>query len=75
MDALKNFASKQSGSGGSNNAQPTGEKKDFGDKIAGLVNKREGNKISDQQLETGTDKARELYEKSTGSKVDPKFSN
>ncbi|KAI1386022.1 uncharacterized protein F4822DRAFT_432879 [Hypoxylon trugodes] len=75
MDALKKFAGNQSGSTGNNNAQPTGEKKDLGDKIAGFVNKKEGNKLSDQQLETGTDKLRGMYEKSTGNKVDPRISN
>lgn len=34
--------------------------------VAGFINKKEGNRFSDQQLETGTDKARELYEKATG---------
>ncbi|OTA52086.1 hypothetical protein K449DRAFT_440944 [Hypoxylon sp. EC38] len=76
MDALKNFASgNKSQTTGSNNTQQTGEKKDIGDKIAGFVNKKEGNRFTDQQLESGTDKVREMYEKSTGNKVNPKFSN
>ncbi|KAI0379509.1 hypothetical protein F5Y04DRAFT_130085 [Hypomontagnella monticulosa] len=77
MDALKKFAggnSQTSGAAGTN-PQQSGEKKDLGDKIAGFVNKKEGNRFSDNQLETGTDKARELYEKATGNKVDPKISN
>ncbi|KAI4863305.1 hypothetical protein F4820DRAFT_379046 [Hypoxylon rubiginosum] len=77
MDALKNFASKNSsqGSGNTGNTQQSGEKKDYGDKISSFLNKKEGGKLSDQQLETGTDKAREMYEKATGNKVDPKYSN
>ncbi|KAI1073587.1 hypothetical protein F5B20DRAFT_587123 [Whalleya microplaca] len=74
MDALKNFASGNK-SGNTGNAQQGTENKDLGDKVAGFLNKREGNKLSDQQLESGTDKARELYEKATGNKVNPKISN
>ncbi|KAI2607823.1 hypothetical protein GGR54DRAFT_643908 [Hypoxylon sp. NC1633] len=73
MDAFKKIAGGSTGN--ANNAQQPGEKKDFGDKIAGFANKREGGKMSDQQVESGTDKARELYEKATGNKVDPKISN
>ncbi|KAI0891037.1 hypothetical protein F4806DRAFT_340930 [Annulohypoxylon nitens] len=75
MDALKKFAGKSESTGNTNNAQQSGEKKDIGDRVAGFINKKEGNRFSDQQLETGTDKARELYEKATGNKVDPKISN
>ncbi|KAI2603371.1 uncharacterized protein GGS25DRAFT_511085 [Hypoxylon fragiforme] len=74
MDALKKFAGGSS-SGNTANTQPTGEKKDYGDKIAGFMNKKQGNKVSDQQLESGTDTVRGLYEKATGKKVDPKYSN
>ncbi|KAI1207579.1 uncharacterized protein F4807DRAFT_171561 [Annulohypoxylon truncatum] len=75
MDALKKFAGKAGGSSGNANTQQTGQQKDYGDKVASLINKKEGGKLSDQQLETGTDKAREMYEKATGNKVDPKYSN
>ncbi|XXH02079.1 hypothetical protein Hte_008444 [Hypoxylon texense] len=77
MDALKKFASSNSSQGSANtgNTQQSAEKKDYGDKISSFINKKEGGKLSDQQLETGTDKAREMYEKATGNKVDPKFSN
>ncbi|KAI1763229.1 hypothetical protein GGR53DRAFT_373570 [Hypoxylon sp. FL1150] len=77
MDALKNFASGNSSQNTQNtgNAQQSGEQKDYGDKIASFINKKEGGKLSDQQLETGTDKAREMYEKASGNKVDPKWSN
>lgn len=30
------------------------------------MNKKQGGKLSDSQLESGTDKARNLYEKATG---------
>ncbi|KAI1647493.1 hypothetical protein F4815DRAFT_3184 [Daldinia loculata] len=75
MDALKNFASGNSQNTGNTNAQQTGEKKDFGDKIAGFMNKKQGGKLSDSQLESGTDKARNLYEKATGNKINSKISN
>ncbi|KAI6083198.1 hypothetical protein F4821DRAFT_196263 [Hypoxylon rubiginosum] len=74
MDALKNFASGNK-SENTANTQQSGEKKDYGDKISSFLNKKEGGKLSDQQMETGTDKAREMYEKSTGNKIDPKWSN
>ncbi|KAI8962795.1 hypothetical protein F5Y11DRAFT_177480 [Daldinia sp. FL1419] len=75
MDALKNLTGGNSQGTGNAGTQQTGEKKDIGDRIAGFVNKKEGHKLSDQQLETGTDKARNMYEKATGNKVDPKISN
>ncbi|KAL7619351.1 hypothetical protein AAE478_009888 [Parahypoxylon ruwenzoriense] len=78
MDAIKNFASNKAGGNKSSNnynSQKSGEKKDLGDKIAGFINKREGGKFTEQQLETGTDKARQIYEKTTGHKVDPRISN
>ncbi|KAI5859828.1 hypothetical protein GGS23DRAFT_600015 [Durotheca rogersii] len=74
MDALKKFAGGSSSSHG-NGAQTSGEKKDVGDRVAGFINKRQGGKLSDQQLETGTDKVRGMYEKATGKKVNPKISN
>ncbi|KAI2631575.1 hypothetical protein GGS26DRAFT_591447 [Hypomontagnella submonticulosa] len=77
MDAFKKFTggnTQTTGATGTNPQQP-GEKKDLGDKIAGFVNKKEGNRASDTQIESGTDKVRGLYEKATGNKVDPKISN
>ncbi|KAI0179631.1 hypothetical protein GGR52DRAFT_206690 [Hypoxylon sp. FL1284] len=77
MDALKNIAGGSSSHGNANagNAgRAPGEKKDLGDRIAGFANKKEGNKFSDQQLESGTDKIRGMYEKATGNKVNPKIS-
>ncbi|KAI1799426.1 hypothetical protein F4811DRAFT_557835 [Daldinia bambusicola] len=67
MDSLKKFAAGNSQASGNTGTQQSGEKKDIGDRIAGFINKKEGNKLSDQQLETGTDKARNMYEKATGS--------
>ncbi|KAI0115391.1 hypothetical protein F4814DRAFT_449224 [Daldinia grandis] len=75
MDALKNFAGGNSQNTGNTNAQQTGEKKDIGDRIAGFANKKQGGKLSDSQLESGTDKVRDMYEKATGNKVNPKLSN
>ncbi|KAI1462942.1 uncharacterized protein F4812DRAFT_448620 [Daldinia caldariorum] len=75
MDSLKKFAAGNSQASGNAGTQQSGEKKDIGDKIAGFMNKKEGGKLSDKQLETGTDTARKMYEKATGNKVDPRISN
>ncbi|KAJ1326103.1 hypothetical protein MN608_09306 [Microdochium nivale] len=53
------------------------QQKDFGDKIADQLFNRSGygNKVSESNREKITDFARTQYEKSTGKKVDPKYSN
>ncbi|KAM0345979.1 hypothetical protein ACHAPU_006033 [Fusarium lateritium] len=48
---------------------------DYGDKAAEFLNKKAGTNISRDNQEKATDFARGQYEKSTGSKVDAKYSN
>ncbi|KAI0903138.1 hypothetical protein F4824DRAFT_463324 [Ustulina deusta] len=78
MDALKNFANKAQGnaSGHNSSAPAAGQKDDYGDKAAGLLNKKyNNNKLSHDKLEKVTDGAREGFEKLTGKRVPEKFSN
>ncbi|KFY27301.1 hypothetical protein V493_03581 [Pseudogymnoascus sp. VKM F-4281 (FW-2241)] len=48
---------------------------DYGDKAFGMLSKKSGHNISSDQSEKITDGIRGAYEKATGSKVDPKYSN
>ncbi|SPJ70601.1 uncharacterized protein FTOL_00329 [Fusarium torulosum] len=48
---------------------------DYGDKAASFLNDKAGFNISKDNQEKATDFARSQYEKSSGSKVDPKYSN
>ncbi|KAH7028844.1 uncharacterized protein B0I36DRAFT_324649 [Microdochium trichocladiopsis] len=88
MDFLKKAADSMSGSHNNANtaggaAQPAdgtaapAQQKDYGDKIADQLFNRSGygNKVSESNREKITDFAREQYEKQTGKKVDPKYSN
>jgi len=72
----------KSGSGGAgtntntaNTAGGSAGKEDYGDKGLDFVEKKSGHSLSRDQNEKITDGARGLYEKQTGSKVNPKFSN
>jgi len=51
------------------------QKQDYGDKAAEALAKQAGVKLDANQREKGTDFLRGLYEKFTGKKVNPKFSN
>jgi hypothetical protein len=51
------------------------QKQDYGDKAAEALAKQAGVKLDANQREKGTDFLRSLYEKFTGKKVDPKYSN
>ncbi|KAI1499080.1 hypothetical protein F5X99DRAFT_411403 [Biscogniauxia marginata] len=79
MDALKNLVGgNKSGAGtGNTNQQQTagGQKPDIGDKVADFVSKKAGVNTTPSNREKVTDSIRGAYEKSTGSKVNPKFSN
>ncbi|KAG9235347.1 hypothetical protein BJ875DRAFT_483296 [Amylocarpus encephaloides] len=55
--------------------QPAGEKQDYGDKAFGFLAKKSGHNVDDKTGEKITDGARGVYEKMTGNKVDPKYSN
>ncbi|KAF7876801.1 hypothetical protein EAF04_001884 [Stromatinia cepivora] len=72
-DALKS----SSGSTGTTNTNTAGGagKEDYGDKGLDFIEKKTGHTLTRDQNEKITDGARGLYEKQTGSKVNPKFSN
>ncbi|KFX95133.1 hypothetical protein O988_05958 [Pseudogymnoascus sp. VKM F-3808] len=48
---------------------------DYGDKAFGMLSKKSGHNFSPDQSEKITDGIRGAYEKATGNKVDPKYSN
>ena len=54
-------------------AQPQGQ--DYGDKAFSMAAKKSGHNVNPNTAEKITDGARNLFEKATGKKVDPKFSN
>ena len=51
------------------------EKQDYGDKAFDMMAKKSGHQVDRNAGEKITDAARGMYEKATGSKIDPKFSN
>ncbi|KAG5983958.1 hypothetical protein E4U55_006568 [Claviceps digitariae] len=55
--------------------QGQGEKQDYVDKAFGMGAKKSGHNIDANTQEKITDAGRSLYEKATGSKVNPKISN
>ncbi|KAH6653319.1 hypothetical protein BKA67DRAFT_569167 [Truncatella angustata] len=76
MDALKNAASSLSG----NKQQGTGtqgQQSDYVDKATAFGVKKSGHEgqFGKDKQEKATDALRSGYEKVTGSKVDPKYSN
>ncbi|KAI0015463.1 hypothetical protein F4780DRAFT_784145 [Xylariomycetidae sp. FL0641] len=75
MDQLKDFAS---GNKSEENKQTSSSSQndDYGDKAADMANdKYLGGKLSDSQLEKGTDAIREGVEKYTGKDIPDKVSN
>ena len=78
MDGLLNKAkgmmNKSGSSGQSANTDPNAQKQDYGDKAFAAIGKKAGIHTSAEQNEKITDGARGLYEKQTGSKVNPKVS-
>ncbi|KXH26518.1 hypothetical protein CSAL01_09286 [Colletotrichum salicis] len=73
MDKLKNLAS---GSSTSNTAAAPGQQKqDPLDKAFDMGSKKAGHDLPPSTDEKITDGARGIYEKVTGSKVNPKISN
>ncbi|KAL3426476.1 hypothetical protein PVAG01_03267 [Phlyctema vagabunda] len=81
MDFIKKAAS---GAGGSNTntntntagtANNTAGQQDYGDKAFDFASKKSGHSMDANTSEKITDGARGLYEKATGNKVDPKYSN
>ncbi|CAG8979730.1 hypothetical protein HYALB_00012376 [Hymenoscyphus albidus] len=55
--------------------QAQGQTDDYGDKGLAFAEKQSGHSLGRETNEKVTDGARGLYEKATGNKVDPKFSN
>ncbi|OBT83763.1 hypothetical protein VE02_07191 [Pseudogymnoascus sp. 03VT05] len=53
----------------------TGQQQDYGDKAFAAISKKSGHTFSADQSEKITDGIRGAYEKATGNKVDPKYSN
>ncbi|KFY43824.1 hypothetical protein V494_01788 [Pseudogymnoascus sp. VKM F-4513 (FW-928)] len=51
------------------------QSQDYGDKAFAAVSKKSGHNFSADQSEKITDGIRGAYEKATGNKVDPKYSN
>ncbi|KFY55199.1 hypothetical protein V496_07054 [Pseudogymnoascus sp. VKM F-4515 (FW-2607)] len=88
MDFLKKAAGELQGksAGGASNttgaaggsapaAGGAAQSSDYGDKAFAAISKKSGHNISSDQGEKITDGLRGAYEKATGSKVDPKYSN
>ncbi|CAG8951938.1 hypothetical protein HYFRA_00005744 [Hymenoscyphus fraxineus] len=86
MDFLKKAAaaaggSKTGGQGhnqqqmGHGQAGPAGQKEDYGDKAFNFLAKKSGHQVNPATSEKITDGMRGMYEKATGKKVDPKYSN
>ncbi|EKD15795.1 uncharacterized protein L3040_003584 [Drepanopeziza brunnea f. sp. 'multigermtubi'] len=55
--------------------QTGGQQKDYGDKALEFIEKKTGHQMGAGTNEKITDGLRGLYEKNTGKKVDPKWSN
>ncbi|KFY74761.1 hypothetical protein V499_05233 [Pseudogymnoascus sp. VKM F-103] len=53
----------------------TGQQQDYGDKAFAAISQKTGHTFSADQSEKITDGLRGAYEKATGNKVDPKYSN
>ncbi|KAG9241434.1 hypothetical protein BJ878DRAFT_520761 [Calycina marina] len=84
LNKAKEQLSNSSGSTGTtgNTAAPTGgatapagQTQDYGDKAFDFVSKKSGHDFAPGTDEKITDGARGMYEKATGNKVDPKYSN
>ncbi|KAG6143772.1 hypothetical protein E4U22_003555 [Claviceps purpurea] len=65
----------QQGGDAQTQAQPSGEKQDYGDKAFDMINKKAGFNLGRDTQEKITDGARSAYEKYSGKPVDPKYSN
>ncbi|KAM0544870.1 hypothetical protein ACHAPJ_011615 [Fusarium lateritium] len=74
MDFVKNAIGGNK-SGGDASKSGSTENQDYVDKAAAFASNKAGINVSRENQEKATDFARGQYEKSTGSKVDPKISN
>ncbi|OBT79385.1 hypothetical protein VF21_01990 [Pseudogymnoascus sp. 05NY08] len=61
--------------GGAAAGGSTGQQQDYGDKAFAAISSKSGHTFSADQSEKITDGIRGAYEKATGNKVDPKYSN
>ncbi|CEI70279.1 hypothetical protein FVEN_g1200 [Fusarium venenatum] len=76
MDFIKNAVSgNKEGASSSNNNNGGAQSQDYVDKAFSAVSKKSGYNISADNQEKITDAGRNMYEKQTGNKVDPKISN
>ncbi|KAI9052624.1 hypothetical protein LZ554_003966 [Drepanopeziza brunnea f. sp. 'monogermtubi'] len=84
MDFLKKGSEMLKKSGGSSSSSPSsgqqqqqagGQQKDYGDKALDFIEKKTGHQMGAGTNEKITDGLRGFYEKNTGKKVDPKWSN
>ncbi|EMR63079.1 hypothetical protein MGN70_008734 [Eutypa lata] len=81
MDALKNAISgnktSSTGQQSTSNTQSTtsGQNQDYGDKAFKAANDKAGWGLDESKREKISDFGRSAYEKATGNKVDPKYSN
>ncbi|CAK7199850.1 hypothetical protein SEUCBS139899_002536 [Sporothrix eucalyptigena] len=74
MDASQNQQAAASGAA-NNAAGAAGQKEDYGDKAFDFIAKKTGHNVDRNTSEKITDGARTAFEKLTGKKVDPKYSN
>ncbi|KAL7951710.1 hypothetical protein V8C42DRAFT_304963 [Trichoderma barbatum] len=84
MDFVKKAMGKAEGQHGTQGTQTTGaaapqvqggQKDDYVDKAFSMGAKKSGHNMDRNTQEKITDAGRSMYEKATGSKVNPKFSN
>ncbi|KAH8819400.1 hypothetical protein F5884DRAFT_848723 [Xylogone sp. PMI_703] len=78
MDFIKNAVGgngQQANTNNPTNQPAAGGSEDYGDKGLDFVEKRSGHSLGREQNEKISDAARGMYEKATGNKVDPKYSN
>ncbi|KAL1844074.1 hypothetical protein VTK73DRAFT_2657 [Phialemonium thermophilum] len=74
MNPLSNQSGGQQGAQGTQGAAG-GQQQDYGDKAFDLLAKKSGHNVDQNTGEKITDGARNLFEKTTGKKVNPKISN
>ncbi|EKJ68858.1 hypothetical protein NXS19_010641 [Fusarium pseudograminearum] len=75
MDFVKNAMGGGNKDGATNSNAGGAQKEDYVDKAFSAINKKAGTNISRDNQEKITDFGRSAYEKQSGSKVDPKYSN
>ncbi|KFY10664.1 hypothetical protein V491_07543 [Pseudogymnoascus sp. VKM F-3775] len=74
-DAAATGNAQQAAGGSAPAAGGAAQSSDYGDKAFAAISKQTGHTFSADQSEKITDGIRGAYEKATGNKVDPKYSN